>query len=57
VKELRRRTESKQSSIESKIVDSMRGYFNNDKGKMGDWELSIIDSVKRSFEKLPRERD
>jgi hypothetical protein len=35
----------------------MRGYFNNDKGKMGDWELSIIDSVKRSFEKLPRERD
>jgi hypothetical protein len=43
----------KQSSMESNIVDAMRCYFKNDKGKMGDLELSIIDSVNRYFEEPP----
>lgn len=46
----------KQSSMESNIVDTMRCYFKNDKGKMGDLELSIIASVKRYFEEPPPKR-
>jgi hypothetical protein len=42
--------------MESNIVDAMRCYFKNDKGKMGDLELSIIDSVKRYFEEPPPKR-
>jgi hypothetical protein len=40
----------KRSSVESSIVDTMHCYFKNDKGKMGDLELSIIASAKRYFE-------
>jgi len=46
----------KQSSMESNIVDTMRCYFKNDKGKMGNLELSIIASVKRYFEEPPPKR-
>jgi hypothetical protein len=46
----------KQSGMESIIVDTMRRCFKNDKGKMGDLELSIIDSVKRYFEEPPPKR-
>ena len=48
--------EYKQSSMESNIVDTMRCYFKNDKGKMGNLELSIIASVKRYFEEPPPKR-
>ena len=45
----------KRSSMESSIVDTMHCYFKNDKGKMGDLELSIIASAKRYFEEpLPK---
>jgi len=46
----------KQTSMESSIVDTMHCYFKNDKGKMGDLELSIIASAKRYFEQLPPKR-
>jgi hypothetical protein len=46
----------KQSSMESNIVATMRCYFKNDKGKMGDLELPIIASVKRYFEEPPPKR-
>lgn len=46
----------KQSSMESNIVDTMRCYFKNDKGKMGNLELSIIASVKRYVEEPPPQR-
>jgi hypothetical protein len=46
----------KQSSMESNIVDTMRCYFKNDKGKMRDLERSIIASVKRFFEEPPPKR-
>lgn len=46
----------KQTSMESSIVDTMQCYFKNDKGKMGDLELSIIASAKRYFEQLPPKR-
>jgi len=42
--------------MESNIVDTMRCYFKNDKGKMGDLELPIIASVKRYFEEPPPKR-
>ena len=45
-----------QTSMESSIVDTMHCYFKNDKGKMGDLELSIIASVKRYFEEPPPKR-
>ena len=41
------------SRMDANIVDTMLVYFRNDKGKMGDLELSIIDSVKRYFEESP----
>ena len=43
----------RQSGMESKIVDTLRCCFQNDKEKMRDRELSIIASVKRHFEELP----
>jgi len=46
----------KRSSMESSIVDTMHCYFKNDKGKMGDLELSIIASAKRYFEEPPPKR-
>lgn len=46
----------KQTSMESNIVDTMRSSFKNDKGKMGNLELSIIASVKRYFEEPPPKR-
>lgn len=46
----------KQSSMESRIVDTMHYYFKNDKGKMGDLELSIIASATRYFEQPPPKR-
>ena len=47
----------KQTSMESSIVDTMHCYFKNDKGKMGDLELSIIASAKRYyFEQPPPKR-
>ena len=46
----------KQTSMESSIVDTMHCYFKNDKGKMGDLELSIIASAERYFEQLPPKR-
>jgi len=42
--------------MESNIVDPMLCYVKNDKGKMGDLELSIIASVKRYFEEPPPRR-
>jgi len=42
--------------MESNIVDPMLCYVKNDKGKMGDLELSIIASVKRYFEEPPPKR-
>ena len=44
------------STMESNIVDTMRRYFRDDKGKMGDLELSIVASVKRYFEEPPPKR-
>ena len=44
------------SEHQSNIVDTMRCYFKNDKGKMGNLELSIIASVKRYFEEPPPKR-
>lgn len=41
---------AKRSSMEANIVDTMRRYFENDKGKMGELELSIMHSVMRYFE-------
>ena len=43
----------RQSGMESDMVDTLRCCFQNDKGKTGDWELSIIASVKRYFEEPP----
>jgi hypothetical protein len=45
-----------QSKIATSIVDTMHRYFSDDKGKMGDLELSIMDSVKRYFEEPPPKR-
>jgi hypothetical protein len=42
--------------MEPDIVDTLRCCFQNDKGKMGDWEPSIIASVKRDFEEPPPQR-
>jgi ribosomal 50S subunit-recycling heat shock protein len=42
----------RQSDMEPDIVDTLRCCFQNNKGKTGDWELSIIASVKRYFEEL-----
>lgn len=47
---------NKRSSMESNIVDTMRRYFRDDKGKMGDLELSIMDSVAKYFGEPPPER-
>jgi len=46
----------KRPSIESYIVDTMHRYFENDKGKMGNMELSIMESVRRYFEEPPSKR-
>ena len=46
----------KQSSMATSIVDTMHRYFRDDKGKMGDLELSIVASVKRYFEEPPPKR-
>ena len=43
----------RQSRMDANIVDTMLVYFKNDKGKMGELELSIIDSVKRYFVEPP----
>jgi len=40
----------KHAGMESSIVDAMHCCFKNDKGKMGDLDLSIIASSKRYFE-------
>jgi hypothetical protein len=42
--------------MESNIVDTMNRYFRDDKGKMGNLELSIMNSVKRYFEEPPPKR-
>ena len=34
----------------------MHRYFENDKGKMGNMELSIMESVRRYFEEPPPKR-
>ncbi len=47
---------NKRSSMESNIVDTMRRYFRDDKGKMGDLELSIMDSVAKYFGEPPSKR-
>ena len=46
----------KQSSMATSIVDTMHRYFRDDKGKMGDLELSIVASVQRYFEEPPPKR-
>jgi hypothetical protein len=46
----------KKTSMESSIVETIHCYFKNDKGNMGDLELSIIASAKRYFEQLPPKR-
>jgi hypothetical protein len=43
----------KQSSMASSIINTMHVYFQSDKRKMGDLEHSIMNSVKRYFEKQP----
>lgn len=43
----------KQSSMESSIVNTMHVYFQNDKRRMGNLEYSIMNSVKKYFEKQP----
>jgi len=44
------------SRMESNIVDTMNRYFRDDKAKMGNLELSIMNSVKRYFEEPPPKR-
>ncbi len=43
-------------SMEESIVDTMSRYFRDEKGKMGNLELSIVNSVKRYFEAQPPKR-
>jgi hypothetical protein len=43
----------KQSDMEASIVNTMHVYFQNDKRRMGNLEYSIMNSVKRYFEKQP----
>ena len=45
------------SQMESNIVDTMNRYFRDDKGKMGNLEISIVNSVKRYFEEPPPKRE
>jgi hypothetical protein len=42
--------------MESSIVDTMHRYFRDDKEKMGDMELSIMESVRQYFEEPPPKR-
>jgi hypothetical protein len=42
-----------QSRMASSIVNTMQVYFQSDKRKMGNLEQSIMNSVKRFFEKQP----
>lgn len=44
------------SRMESNIVETMNRYFRDDKGKMSNLELSIMNSVKRYFEEPPPKR-
>lgn len=43
----------KQWTMESSIVDTMNRYFRDDKEKMGDVALSIMESLRRYFEEPP----
>ena len=41
----------KQSDMEASIVNTTHVYFQNDKRRMGNLEYSIMNSVKKYFEK------
>ncbi len=43
-------------SMEESIVDTMSRYFRDEKGKMGNLEISIVNAVKRYFEAQPPKR-
>ena len=43
----------KQSSMASNIVSAMNVYFQRDKLRMGNLEHSIMNSVKKYFDKQP----
>jgi len=47
----------RRADMESSIVDTMRRYFQNDRGiSKGDLEYTILNSVKRYFEGKPLEK-
>ncbi len=43
-------------SMEESIVDTMSRYFRDEKGKMGNLEISIVNAVKRYFDAQPPKR-
>ena len=45
-----------QPNMATSIVATMHRYFRDDRGRMGDLERSIVDSVNRYFEEPPPKR-